>query len=82
MKHLITATSSAEALSMRITHPPMIQAADRLVVLGPNGAWEVRAPNTPRVALCADSRAAAVQWAWNITRDTGGRVLTPGRELI
>ncbi|MEX5262206.1 DUF2188 domain-containing protein [Kocuria sp. CPCC 205263] len=55
----------------------MAQPADRLVVLGPNGAWEVRTPNAPRAVLSAASRAAAVQWAWNITRDTGGRVLTP-----
>ncbi len=48
--------------------------ADRVVTLGAHGQWEVRAPHA---VLAAGSRSAAVQWAWNITRDTGGRVLLP-----
>jgi hypothetical protein len=81
MKRLTTVTGTTEAHPVHSGDHPMAQATDRLVVLGPNGAWEVRTPNIPRVVLCSDSRAAAVQWAWNITRDTGGRVLTPGRDL-
>lgn len=49
--------------------------ADRLVALGPHGQWEVRTPDAAGVVLRAGSRATAVQWAWNITQDTGGRVL-------
>ncbi|MGQ1837857.1 DUF2188 domain-containing protein [Kocuria turfanensis] len=57
---------------------------DRIVTRSLQGGWEVRAPGSRRGGLRASTRAGALQWAWNITRDTGGRVLlhpgdAPGR---
>lgn len=49
--------------------------ADRIVVRSAQGGWEVRAPGSRGGGLRASTRAGALQWAWNITRDTGGRVL-------
>lgn len=63
---------------------PTPDAADRLVVLGPEGHWEVRAPGGDGVVLRSSSRAPALQWAWNITSDMGGRVILArpqGRQL-
>lgn len=69
------------------TKPPMNAAApdpetaidphDRLVMRRPDGQWEVKTPHAVGAVLAADSWATAVQWAWNITRDTGGHVLFP-----
>lgn len=49
--------------------------ADRIVIRSSQGGWEVRAPGSRWRGLRASTRAGALQWAWNITRDTGGRVL-------
>jgi hypothetical protein len=53
----------------------MSTSADRLVIPGPHGGWEVRTPGSRWTGLRASTRAGALQWAWNITRDTGGRIL-------
>lgn len=53
----------------------MSAPADRIVIRTSQGGWEVRAPGSRGGGLRASTRAGALQWAWNITRDTGGRVL-------
>jgi hypothetical protein len=58
----------------------MSNPADRLIVRTPSGAWAVRPPTSHTGTLWALTRAEAVQWAWNITQDTGGRVLLYGRD--
>ncbi|MGQ1798510.1 DUF2188 domain-containing protein [Kocuria oceani] len=65
----------------------MSAPVDRIVARSLLGGWEVRAPGARGGGLRASTRAGALQWAWNITRDTGGRVLlhpgdTPGREPV
>ncbi|MUN64373.1 DUF2188 domain-containing protein [Kocuria sediminis] len=62
-------------------------SVDRVVARSPLGGWEVRAPGSRWGGLRASTRAGALQWAWNITRDTGGRVLlhpgaAPGRGSV
>ncbi|MGX5358816.1 DUF2188 domain-containing protein [Kocuria sp. KH4] len=64
----------------------MSAPADRIVARSPRGGWEVRAPGSRR-GLRAGTRAGALQWAWSITRDTGGRILlhpgdAPGRTSV
>lgn len=51
------------------------QPADRLVMPGRRGVWEVRRPDTSTSDLIADNRHSAVEWAWNITQSTGGKVV-------
>lgn len=53
----------------------MSNSPDRAVVATPNGDWEVRIPNSPRPGVRASTRSTAVEWAHNITRDTGGAVI-------
>ncbi|MFF0990799.1 DUF2188 domain-containing protein [Kocuria nitroreducens] len=48
---------------------------DRLVAPGDGGTWEVRSPDASATVLCADTRRTAIEWAWNITRSTGGKVV-------
>ncbi|MEX5236116.1 DUF2188 domain-containing protein [Kocuria arenosa] len=48
---------------------------DRIIAPCLSGCWEVRAPGATRTGLHAPSRSEALQWAWNITRSTGGQVI-------
>lgn len=48
---------------------------DRLVTPGRRGVWEVRAPDAAAMTLYADNKHTATEWAWNITRGTGGTVV-------
>ncbi|WP_368839371.1 DUF2188 domain-containing protein [Kocuria sabuli] len=48
---------------------------DRIITPCPSGCWEVKAPGATRAGLHASSRSEAMQWAWNITRGTGGQVI-------
>lgn len=48
---------------------------DRIIAPCPSGCWEVRVPGATRTGLHAPSRSEALQWAWNITRSTGGQII-------
>lgn len=48
---------------------------DRLVTPGHRGMWEVRAPDASAMILYADDKHTAIEWAWNITQGTGGKVV-------
>lgn len=56
----------------------MHRPIDRLVTPGRGGVWEVRSPEASTAVLYANNKHTAIEWAWNITRDTGGRVITSG----
>lgn len=53
----------------------MSNSPDRIVVARLNGGWEVRIPGSPGPGVRANTRSSAVEWAHNITRDTGGKVI-------
>jgi hypothetical protein len=53
----------------------MSNSPDRVVAATPSGDWEVRIPDSPRPGVRASTRSTAVEWAHNITRDTGGAVI-------
>ncbi|MFF0903353.1 DUF2188 domain-containing protein [Kocuria sp. CPCC 205316] len=48
---------------------------DRIIAPCLSGCWEVRTPGATRTGLHAPSRSEAMQWAWNITRSTGGQII-------
>lgn len=48
---------------------------DRIIAPCLSGCWEVKAPGATRTGLHAPSRSVALQWAWNITRSTGGQII-------
>lgn len=51
------------------------RSADRLVTPGHRGVWEVRSPDASATTLYADNKHTAIEWAWNIIRSTGGKVV-------
>lgn len=68
-------SSSPRGTGSSVSNDPL-EPADRLVILGRDRQWEVRAPIVSEALLRANTRHEAVQWAWNITCDTGGRAVT------
>jgi hypothetical protein len=57
----------------------MSTSPDRMVVATVHGDWEVRVPDSPRPGVRAGTYSTAVEWAQNITRDTGGAVIVQRR---
>jgi hypothetical protein len=53
----------------------MLTSDDRVVAFRPHRGWEVRIPGDGRRVLRSANRAEAFQWAWNIVRTTGGKVV-------
>lgn len=51
------------------------RSSDRLVTPGHPGVWEVRSPDASATILYADNKHTAIEWAWNITQSTGGKVI-------
>lgn len=49
--------------------------ADRLVTPAHGGTWDVRSPGASATVLYADNKHTAIEWAWNITQSTGGKVV-------
>jgi hypothetical protein len=60
----------------------MSNSPDRMVVATARGDWEVRIPDSPRPGVRADTYSTAVEWAQNITRDTGGAVIIQRRRKV